>query len=347
MQNYINLMPEFPMKKKHFNIPVFIPELACPFQCIFCSQKKISGCMKVPSIEEINKIINDHLTTIPKSGTETELAFFGGNFTGLDQEEQEIYLKIVQPYIVQGKISGIRISTRPDYITPDVLNLLHNYHVKTIELGAQSMDNEVLRRSGRGHTSVDAIRAASLIKEAGFSLGLQMMIGLPGDTFQKSINTARKITDLKADNTRIYPALVIKGTKLEELYRISKYHPLSLEEAVNWSKKILMIFEEANIKVIRIGLHPSEGLLSGEELVAGPFHRSFRELVLTDIWYDLLQPLSENEGKQLVIFVAPDQLNYAIGYEGKNKKLLQKYYKSVKFFPNNLLKGREFKFSFI
>ena len=143
-------MPEISMKKKHFNIPVFIPELACPFQCIYCNQKKISGCIKVPSHQEINKIINDHLSTIPKEDAETELAFFGGNFTGLSLAEQENYLKIVQPFIDQGRISGIRISTRPDYINRDVLELLKKYRIKTIELGAQSMDNDVLKTGRQG-----------------------------------------------------------------------------------------------------------------------------------------------------------------------------------------------------
>ncbi len=339
-------MPEISMKKKHFNIPVFIPELACPFQCIYCNQKKISGCLKVPSSEEINKMINDHLSTIPNEDTDTELAFFGGNFTGLNPNEQENFLKIVQPFIEKGKISGIRVSTRPDNIDLDVLKLLKKYNVKTIELGAQSMDNKVLRQVGRGHTSEDTIEAAMMIKEEGFSLGLQMMIGLPGDTLQKSICSARKITELKSDNTRIYPVLVIKGTRLEELYRTGEYQPLTLDEAVTWSKELLKIFEEANVKVIRIGLHPSEGLLSGEELVAGPFHPSFRELVLTEVWHDLLDPLKE-KGKKVEITVAPDQLNYAIGYNSKNKKMLLHHFNQVAFIPDPALQGRNFICSYL
>jgi histone acetyltransferase (RNA polymerase elongator complex component) len=335
-------MPEISMKKKHFNIPVFIPELACPFQCIYCNQKKISGCLKVPSAEEINKIISAYLSTIPKGGCETELAYFGGNFTGLNLDEQEEFLKIAQPFIAQGRISGIRISTRPDYITQNVLQLLKKYHVKTIELGAQSMDNEVLKQSGRGHTAEDTIRASGMIKEEGFSLGLQMMIGLPGDTLRKAIDTARKIVELNADSTRIYPALVIKGTVLEVLYRKGKYHPLSLDEAVTWSKELLKIFENANVKVIRIGLHPSEGLITGEDLVAGPFHPSFRELVLTEIWNDLLKPLIKNRGHQIEITVAPEQLNYAIGYGAKNRKFLQKTFTTALFHVTQELNGRTF-----
>lgn len=341
-QNYVNLMPDFSMIKKHFNIPVFIPELACPFQCIYCNQKKISGCYAVPSGEEINKIITAHLNTIPKEKTQIELAFFGGNFTGLNINDQEKYLKIIQPYIDQGRISGIRISTRPDYINPEVLKILKKYKVKTIELGAQSMDDEVLRRSRRGHKTEDIANASAMIKEAGFSLGLQMMIGLPGDTIDKAISTAHKITALKADNARIYPALVIQGTKLEDLYNKGLYQPLSMNEAIIWSKNLLKIFENASVKVIRIGLHPSEGLLKGKELVAGPFHPSFRELVLTSVWKDLLAPLVEEKGQKIEIVVASDQLNYAIGYNGVNKKMLLHHFKHVQFTADSRMNGRNF-----
>jgi len=215
------------------------------------------------------------------------------------------------------------------------------------ELGAQSLDNDVLKQSGRGHKAEDVDAAAKLILEYGFSLGLQMMIGLPGDTLQKSLYTARRITDLKADNTRIYPALVIKDTKIEELYRNGRYQPLSLEEAVSWSKELLIIFEEANVNVIRIGLHPSEGLIKGDELVAGPFHPSFRELVLTEIWHDLLKPLFKEESQKIEITVAPDQLNYAIGYQGRNRTFLLNHFKTVKFIPNDNLTGRNFTFKSI
>ena len=233
------------MKKQHFNIPVFIPELACPFQCIYCNQQKISGRLKIPSPKEIDRIIIDHLNTISKNKSEIELAFFGGNFTGIPVNEQEEYLKLVQPYINSGQISGIRLSTRPDYINNKVLELLKKYNVKTIELGAQSLDDDVLKLSKRGHTAKDTERASEIILKAGFSLGLQMMIGLPGDTLGKSIFTAKKIIELGADNTRIYPALVIKDTKMEKMYAEGKYHPLSLEDAVRWSKELLLIFEKA------------------------------------------------------------------------------------------------------
>ncbi len=295
--------------------------------------------------EEINRLIEDHLATIPVNGTIVELAFFGGSFTGLNLHDQESYLKLAQPYIDQGRISGIRLSTRPDYITNEILGLLKAYHVKTIELGAQSMDTVVLKLSKRGHTAEDTERASRLIREAGFSLGLQMMIGLPGDTLQKSLFTAKEIIRLGADNTRIYPTLVIKDTKLEEMYHHGKFKPLSMDEAVHWSKELLKVFEEKNVNVIRIGLHPSEGLLSGEELVAGPFHPSFRELVLTEKWADLLTPLAELSGKKIVIRVAPGQLNYAVGYNGKNRKSLGKHFNQVRFISDPGLRKMEYTFT--
>ena len=186
------------------------------------------------------------------------------------------------------------------------LQLLKAYHVSTIELGAQSMDDEVLQLSGRGHNSEGIFLASKMIKESGFSLGLQMMLGLPGDTLEKSIMTAKNIVALKADNTRIYPTLVIKDTELEILYKEKKYNPLSLEQAVEWAKEVYKIFEEANVTVLRMGLHPSEGLISGESLIAGPFHVSFGELVMTALWKDVLMELRYKEMKdEITIYVSP------------------------------------------
>ncbi len=328
------------MSQKNYIIPIFIPELACPFQCLYCNQQKISGELKTPSDSEIRKIIDNHIETIPK-GTHIELAFFGGNFTGIPFEEQQHFLEQVQDYIKQGKIRSIRCSTRPDYINEKVLEMLKSFNVKTIELGAQSMEEEVLMMSGRGHSLEDTVQASKLIKDFGFDLGLQMMIGLPGDTKEKSLNTARKIIELGAENTRIYPTLVIRETKLEELYHAKKYKVLSLKEAVEWTSEILELFEKANVKILRVGLHPSEGLLDGSELVAGPFHQSFRELVYTEIWHKKLINL-KSDSDLITIIVNPKELNYAIGYNGENKKFLKEKFKKVIFKTDLNLKDRDF-----
>ena len=331
------------MKTRHYTIPIFIPQLACPFQCVFCNQEKITSRGHIPDVNEVRSIIDEHLSTFPKGNKHIEIGFFGGNFTGITFEEQEKYLQIAQSYLEKGIVNGMRLSTRPDYIDEKVLELLKKYGVTTIELGAQSMDNDVLIQSSRGHTAEDVEKASGMIISAGFRLGLQMMVGLPGDTLEKSVFTARKIIGLGARETRIYPVLVIKGTKMAEWYDQGKYAPLSMEEAVFWVKTILPLFEEAGVEVTRVGLHSSAGLLSGKDIVAGPFHTSFRELAMTEVWWDRLNVLLKEETKDKIsISVYPSQYNFAIGYYGKNRKRLLNNFKEVIFLKNSLLKENKF-----
>lgn len=316
---------------KHYNIPIFIPELACPNRCIYCNQRHISGQLQAVKPEEIKQIIEQHLATFIRP-SEVELAFFGGSFTGIDEKDMLTYLQIVQPYIEQGEIKSIRISTRPDYINEKILDILQQYNVKDIELGAQSLNEEVLAFAKRGHTVRDVENASQLIKSYGFSLGLQMMIGLPLDTVEKSKETAKKILKLGAESTRIYPTLVINNTDLADLYRQNKYKALSLDEAVDWTTEIYKIFSQSSIKILRIGLHPSEALINGTELLAGPFHVSFKELVLTKIWQEKFEKLPINTK---TILVNPKEINYAIGYNSKNKQLLQKKFPYLKFISDS------------
>jgi len=333
--------------KKNYNIPIFIPELACPFQCIFCNQKNISGRLEIPKLEEVRGIIERNLSTIDFKNSNVEIAFFGGNFTGIDLEIQENLLKEANYFIEKKFVNGIRISTRPDYIDENKLNLLKKYNVKTIELGAQSIDKEVLKLSGRGHKVEDIENASKLIIDSGFNLGLQMMIGLPGDTLEKSIYTAKKIIGLGAENTRIYPTLVIKDTALEKLFLQKKYFPLSIDEAVTWVKEIYKIFESSNVKIIRTGLHPSEGLLNGNSFLAGPFHQSFKELVLTEIWNEKLSEIENSfDRNKIEIFINPKEINSAAGYNSKNKLMLNKKFAQVKFKFDNSLKEREFRVNY-
>lgn len=330
-------------KNRHYTIPVFIPMEACPFQCIFCDQKRISGRTDVPSEEDVISILHKHLSTIPGKNSEIDVGFFGGTFTGLSPERQKGYFDTVLPFIKDGRIKGIRLSTRPDFISPEILDLLMKYPVKMIELGAQSMDDEVLKKSGRGHTSLDTENASRMILKAGFTLGLQMMIGLPGDTEEKSVKTAKRIVELGASETRIYPVIVIKGTPLEDLFRKGRYIPLELEEAIRLTKNIVQVFNESNVKIIRIGLHPSEGLLNRNDYIAGPFHTSFRELVMTSAWTDRFRDLlNEKPGKSIEISVNPVELNAAIGYYEKNRKLLEKHFRTVKFVADPEIKEKTF-----
>lgn len=332
-----------PMRVRHFTIPVFIPEEACPNRCVFCNQHRIAGAECAPSVDEVVAKVDEHLLTIP-DGNDVEIGFFGGNFTGIPIEEQKDYLASVQPYFESGRINGIRISTRPDYISKEILLMLKQYHVTTIELGAQSLDEEVLKLAGRGHTAAQVHEASLMIIDNGFSLGLQMMIGLPGDTAEKSIYTAKEIIRLGAECTRIYPTLVIKETELEQLYLDGKYQPLSQEEAISRVADIVPLFIEADVKILRIGLHPSEGLLNKTSLVAGPFHVAFGEMVFSEVWRRLIGTMIFENGKRnlLTLSVPPGMSNAAIGHKALNKTKLLENFRKVVFEESPDLKGFEY-----
>ena len=330
---------------KHFNIPIFIPELACPNRCVFCNQYRISGAVTQPIDEEIIRTIESHLESINKkdNAKEIEIAFFGGNFTGIPIPQQEHYLKLVQPYLKSHAVKSIRLSTRPDYINEPTVAMLKSYGVGMIELGVQSMDEDVLKASGRGYEMSQVFSAIRIIKEYTISLGLQMMIGLPGDTLDKSKFTAQQIIALAPAITRIYPTVVIRDTELEQLYNKGLYHPLTLEEAIEWTKEIYLMFEEANIKVIRTGLHPSEDLTNGNSMLAGPFHISFKELVMTRIWKDIFEKhIFDTTYSTIEITVPTSEINFAIGYGGVNKKILQTKFKRVTFISSPEIIERRF-----
>ncbi|MBO4739973.1 MAG: radical SAM protein [Bacteroidales bacterium] len=329
--------------KQFYTIPIFIPEKSCPFRCVYCNQYRIANCLVVPSAEETEQIIVSYLQTIP-SDKHTTIAFFGGSFTGMSIEEQSRYLSVAERYVKDGKVEKIQLSTRPDYISKEILDNLKRYNVKTIELGAQSLDENVLKISGRKHSVRDVEEAARLIKSYGFDLGLQMMIGLPEDTLEKSLFTAQKIIDLKADNTRIYPTLVIKDTALASWWKAGKYKALSLQEAIDWCAKIYMLFVNNNVQVLRVGLHPSEGLINKRDLLDGPFHVSFKELVLTKIWEEKLLQIPENKQGKLIIRIAPQAMNGAIGYYAENKKLLTTRFAAVQFVADVQMKNFDFEY---
>ncbi|MCQ2211107.1 MAG: radical SAM protein [Paludibacteraceae bacterium] len=328
---------------KHSNIPIFIPELACPHQCIFCNQAKISGQQVIPQPEDIPSIVDTYLNTM-NDGREVEIAFFGGSFTGIPLDLQERYLQKAYKYLQEGKICGIRLSTRPDYINPRVIDLLKRYGVTTIELGAQSTNDDVLMASGRGHKS-DAIRqAADMIHSAGFHLGLQMMIGLPHDTYERSRQTVEDIISLGADNTRIYPTLVIKGTQLAKLFELGRYTPLDLDTAVAWAKDFYLRFESAGLTILRVGLHASEELTHEKSLLAGPYHKSFKELMMTKIWAEILnKELNGISNKEIRLEVNPSQINFVWGYAGQNKKIFEEKGLTVKLQGDSSLSKYEMK----
>lgn len=319
------------MKRPHFNIPVFIPELACPFRCVYCNQYNISGRCAPPDPRQVLNIIENHLLTLPTEGRTVEVAFFGGSFTGLAMEQQNIYLDLVQNYIDSGLVQGIRLSTRPDYISASILHNLKKKRVRAIELGAQSLDEEVLAMAGRGHKVEDVVQATKIIREAGIETGLQMMTGLPGDTTEKSLATAHRIITLGADTVRIYPTLVIEDTDLANLYRQGKYHPQTLEEATGLCAELFLLFNEAGVNVLRMGLHSSETFNDGGSLLAGPFHPAFGELVMTKVWKHRIEKALSGKGNTVELQVHPSQLNAAVGHKAANKKWLAEKFRQVVF----------------
>jgi len=314
---------------KHYNIPVFIPHLGCPFKCVFCNQNRITSQNRIPGPEDVVNIIEAHLETIPTDSKEIELAFFGGNFTALSLAQQEYYLASVKPYLINGRISSIRLSTRPDCIDENILSLLAKYGVQTIELGVQSLSDEVLKASWRGYSAQDVFKAGRLIKQKGFKLGIQLMIGLPGDSFIRDMETTRQTIKLAPHMVRIYPTLVIKDTYLEELFYQGSYKPFTLSEAINTCREMFLAFQFHNIPVIRMGLHPSEDLRQEGSIVCGPFHPGFGELVLQNIFKEqaiflLKQNLSKlEEGRHISLHVNKHDVSKMIGHKRYNLTYLR------------------------
>jgi len=315
--------------KRHINIPVFIPHKGCPNDCIFCNQKKISGYIEAPEVDGIKSIIEAHLGT-KKPSDSYEIAFFGGSFTGLPLNEQEQYLKLAESYVNAGFVDGIRLSTRPDYINEKILLFLKKFPVKVIELGIQSLDNEVLMRSKRGYTRDMALKACRMVKNMGFLLGVQVMLGLPADTLEKSIETSKTLIAEKPDMVRIYPTLVIKGTELETEYAAGRYRPLTVSEAVSWCERIIPLYENAGIKVLRIGLQGSNEIREGGEVLAGPVHPAFGELVYSRIWLNRIIDGIERAGKamtkSIVIHVPQNSVSSVIGQKRENIDVLKERY---------------------
>ncbi len=329
--------------KKHITIPIFIPGYGCSNDCVFCNQKSITGVSKNPSSDEVCEIIKTWLSSINIAETEVEIAFFGGNFLGLSTKIQREYLSIAEKFVKQGKISSIRFSSRPDTITENSLNAISDFSVKTIEIGVQSMDDEVLCLSGRGHTSKDSEKAAKLILKFGYTLGMQMMVGLPGDNPQKSLNTALAIIKAGASQSRIYPVLVIKNTALETLYHQNKYSPLSINDAVKQVAPLVDLFKKNQVKILKVGLHPSEAYAEGKDLIAGPYHPSFHELVLSEIWKQRLEKeLIPNSLHEFEIRVNSKEINHAIGYNGSNRNWIKMQFKKVVFTSDNNIPIEQF-----
>ena len=308
---------------RHANIAIFVPHNGCPNQCSFCNQRTISGEQHQPTAHEVRNTLEEYERRSREAEGEDvqcELAFFGGSFTAIEREYMCELLQSAQPYIESGTINGIRCSTRPDCIDEEVLGCLGRYGVTAIELGAQSMDDRVLRLNRRGHDAEAVRRAARLIKERGFELGLQMMTGLYGDSDEGARYTAQELAALEPDTVRIYPTVVLEGTELAQLYKAGEYVPQSTEGAVELCAELIPFFEKKGIRVIRVGLHASEGVES--EQVAGAYHPALRELCEGRIFLHRMLEMSEGAG-EIIFAVNPRDISKALGQKRCNIERLR------------------------
>lgn len=319
---------------RHVNIPIFIPHLGCPNNCVFCDQRKISGCI---SFDEsgVKAQIEEVLSTLGPDD-EAEIAFFGGSFTGIDRELMIRLLLISDEFVESGRVDSVRCSTRPDYIDGEILAILREHHVKTIELGIQSMSDEVLSASKRGHTAERALEACRMVKDAGFDLIGQMMIGLPGSTLEDEIATAKAICNAGADGARVYPTVVFAETELAEMTSSGIYKPLNIEDAIERTASVLDIFDRAGIPVIRVGLCSGENLSSPESVVGGANHPALGELAMGELTYrriceeaDKAILSTDPRGKTMTVYVPVGATSRAVGQKKRNiLRLNEKYCKN-------------------
>lgn len=314
---------------KHINIPIFVPHMGCPNKCVFCDQHTISGVAAF-CIDGVVHEIETVLSSVDsKKNVRCEIAFFGGSFTGIDTELMISLLDIAQSYVNSGRVSGIRMSTRPDYINENILSILSRYTVSAVELGIQSMDRGVLMKSGRGHTPEDSYAACRMLKDAGYSFVGQMMIGLPGSDVDSERECARIICEMGASGARIYPTIVFKGTELEQMTLRGEYKPLELNEAVERSADVFEIFCRNGVECLRIGLSDTERLNSGDDFAAGPKHDAIGELVTGEYYKRLIckqLDAANLKSSEITIEIPKGEMSAVIGQKRRNKDyFLSKY----------------------
>lgn len=328
--------------KKEYIIPIFVPHLGCKKCCTFCNQRTISGEQKQVTSEDVKNTIEYYLKNFKTDKNYVEVAFFGGSFTAIDIEKQKELLNAVQPYIKDKKVNSIRLSTRPDAIDKTILKMLKKYNVKTIELGVQSTNNYILARCKRGHSFEDVIKASKLIRLYGFRLGHQMMVGLPDSTEKDDIQTAKDIIKLKPKMVRIYPVLVIKGTELEEELNKKDFIPLTVGQAVERTKEIVKLFNQKHIQVIRVGLQNTDSItdpsLKESEVIAGPYHPAFGQLVEDAIWYDkIVDEIKKINSKVIKVEIEANSadINNIVGHKKENINKLKDTYALITIVKKN------------
>lgn len=314
-------------KEDKYIIPIFIPHRGCKNECVFCNQKKISGEQRNVTENDVRKEIESWLKSFKDKTKPVQVAFFGGSFTGLNLSEQESFLKVANEFIKEGIVESIKLSTRPDYITEEILSLLKKYNVKCIELGVQSMAEDVLLESKRGHFAQDVVKASKLIRKYGFELGHQVMIGLPKSTQEKELYTIKQCIKLKPKVIRIYPVYVLKESKLYDMtVKTKEYTPLSLEDAIYRVKNVYEECIKHNINVIRIGLQTTEEINAKNEDVLGPVCDNYRERILSFIAKEQVEKrLKANKKIDKVEIIVPNKVHSFV--VGNNKE-------NIRYFEN-------------
>lgn len=323
-------------KNTPFIIPIFLPNLGCPHQCAFCNQTSITGVTPdTISPETLCLLITEFLEYKKTQRRCVQVSFYGGNFLGLKKDYIRILLDETTKFVKNKKVDSIRFSTRPDTISNKQLDIIKNYPVSTIEIGVQSMDNQVLAMANRGHTALDTEKAAALLKEQNYDVGMQMMVGLPGDDETKSLFTAQRIASLSPDFVRIYPTVVLAHSRLAVWYRNGDYTPWSVSRCVSLVKNLYLFFKSKNIPVIRMGLQATEDLAKNTTILAGPFHPAFGHMVHSEIFMDMAASLLEAERgscDKIIINVHPRSISKMRGLKNKNMESLKKKFqiKSLK-----------------
>ena len=306
------------MSARESIIPVFVPHLGCPNDCVFCNQRRISGAQEPAEVENVKNAI-ESAAALPRNGAKRQLAFYGGSFTAIPSCQQEALLGAAKEYLDRGEIDAIRLSTRPDAIDGAVLARLKRYGVETIELGAQSLCDEILLLSGRGHTAEDVVSASKQIKAAGFRLILQMMTGLPGDSVGRTVDTAKKIIALHPDGVRIYPTVIVRDTALYDLWQAGEYKEHTVADAVEYCAAIVPLFEAAGIPIIRLGLNPTDEL-SGGAAAGGAYHPALGELVKSRLMLDKMRAVLNGvpAGSRVTLGVNKSRVSQAVGQHRGN-----------------------------
>ena len=323
LKNFLN-------KDNQYTIPIFIPHKGCPNNCVFCNQKRISGQMNEVTVEDVDNTISKYLSYYTNS-KKIEVAFFGGSFTGIDIEDQIKYLEVANKYVIDGRIDSIRISTRPDYITDEILEIMVKYNVKTIELGVQSMNDDILDYSKRGHTREDVVKASNLIHKYGIRLGHQIMVGLPNSTLEDEVYTIKECLKLKPSQLRIYPVYVIEDSELYDMYNLKVYKPLDIAEAVKRCIAVIDECRKTDVSIIRLGLQSTSEITAANSHIYGPVSHNLAEYVLAGIVRKSIESkLPKDLKEDIQVYVPKKYISITVGPKKVNKIYFENKY-NVKY----------------